>query len=69
MKVESDIKDINGAIVKDGDKVSFTYKGEPVEATVKYNNGVFGVNSPKNSPISCRLEKLKETAGDFEVIS
>lgn len=65
--MESDIKDISGTLIEDKDKLAFNYEGQAIIATVKYKNGLFGVNCPDNKPFSCLLKDLHTYVSDFEI--
>lgn len=63
----SEVADGNSTLVKEDDKISFTYNGDEVIANIKYHNGLFIVATPDNKPMSCMLSGLKEIVGDFTV--
>ena len=65
---ESNIKDKNERIVKEGDTVRFSFKGVSAEGKIVYRDHQFIMETPKNNPLSCVIGVLKEMAGDFEIV-
>ena len=66
MKI-SEIEDSSKVLVKEADKIHFNYKGEAVEAEIRFHNGFFIVESPSNKPISCMLSDILKHTDAFNV--
>ena len=65
---ESNIKDKNERIVKEGNTVRFSFKGTSADGKIVYRDHQFIMETPENNPLSCMLGALNEMAGDFEIV-
>ncbi len=62
-----DIRDDDGAIVKVGDRINFSYgiPGVRVEGDLVEEQGVLSVLTPGHKPERCELSKLRGYVGHF----